>query len=1373
MTRNYRRSLGTLILLIIFAQLANGQNIIRPKIECPNNIYVNAYNGVLFYQRSDMSVPARGGNLEVVFYYNSVYNTRNYGYGNGWTLGMEMRYIIDSTGVIIQKGDGRHDKFARYGNSFVTPAGLFATLTKTGTTYQLMEKDGTRYTFGDTATKCVTQIEDRNNNIFTFAYTGSHLTSISDNAGRSILFQWTGDQMTHITTSFNSWSWTYQYDSKGNMVQVTDPNGNNSHYGYNRDNRIATFSDDEGNTSYITYNANENCVTRVKTNLTDRAIHYDPLNGVTTVVDYMTNDVNLFMAFHWDNEGRITSIEGNNASFIARYEYDHSNNIIRQTDGNGNQTSFSYDNNGNLLSATDALNHTVHYTYTDYGMLASYTDQLGHQHRFEYDSHGNMTSYHNPLNQTTSFTYNSYGQIVSTTDALNHTTTYSYDNYGNIASITDALNNTTTYTSSPAGQLSSISLPNGGQYTFNMDYQNRLTYYTNALNQTTRLQYDPRGFLNKIVNPLNQVYNFKVNEQGKLTRYTTPSGDSVTFSYNNRLLPNKIVDGMGNATRLLYDFRSRPKAVIDALGDTTFIHYDGADNITRITTPNGRVVDYHYNSLNQLVLVEDQIDTLMAYAYDAAGKIISSTNELGNTTTYAYNANGKLVQVSDGLGNSDSYTYDAAGNVVSHTDGLNHTTTYAYDAANRLVGETDALGNATSYSYDGNGNVVSMTDANGHTTQYSYDANNQLTEIRFPNNATRQYAYNAAGKVTSFTNEEGETLNYTYNENGLLVGKNGDESFAVSYTRDALGRITSASKGNHTVSFSYDALGRVTAESAGSTTTHYLYNRNNRTRTLSYPGGRSVVEQYDVRNNLVSQSENNQVFANFSYLADGSPLSYSFANNTATSFAYNEADLLSCISATPQILNLQDAYDAARNLIGRVDGVNVNRSEAYTHDNLNRLTEYKRGAASTSVSIPNPLLHLQYALDAVGNRNSVSTDGSSIAYGKNEMNQYTNVGNTLLQYDSKGNLTHDGNHYYDYDVENNLIAVDGGTTSSYTYDALGRRASKTTSEGTTYYFYDGNNLIEERDAQGNTLVSYVFANGIDQVVQMQNNNNTYYYHTDGQGSVMAVTDALGAVVERYAYDPYGTPAFYNASGTPLQQSAIHNRILFTGREYDAESGLYHFRARALQPELGRFNQTDPLLYYDDKNLYSYVANMPTAYVDPLGWGRDIDGVNVFMHTVDIASSAVGMTNAVGKLGQSAEFAMNQMGLIQGGAEMGYGMSNGIDAMDVIGAGMFVADAGLTTAMMITETSAITVSTALAEGTAALAGVTTLSGAAAVWGAFKMGWAVGSLIDDLWGDKIFNTIWKIVGDDDEDIKPTGVYPRFPEPCGGDKNKNQKK
>ena len=79
---------------------AQAQNIIRPKIACPNDIWVNSYNGVLFYQRVDLSIPNRGMDLEAVFYYNSSYNTKNYGYGNGWSLGYEMRYIEDSLGII-------------------------------------------------------------------------------------------------------------------------------------------------------------------------------------------------------------------------------------------------------------------------------------------------------------------------------------------------------------------------------------------------------------------------------------------------------------------------------------------------------------------------------------------------------------------------------------------------------------------------------------------------------------------------------------------------------------------------------------------------------------------------------------------------------------------------------------------------------------------------------------------------------------------------------------------------------------------------------------------------------------------------------------------------------------------------------------------------------------------------------------------------------------------------------------------------------------------------------------------------------------------------------------------------------------------------
>ena len=112
------------ITLILASVAVQAQNIIRPKVECPNGIYVNSYNGVLFYQRADMSVPNRGMNLEAVFYYNSSSNEKNYGYGNGWSLGYELRYIEDSLGIIIEQGDGRQDLYTRYGNSFEAPSSI-------------------------------------------------------------------------------------------------------------------------------------------------------------------------------------------------------------------------------------------------------------------------------------------------------------------------------------------------------------------------------------------------------------------------------------------------------------------------------------------------------------------------------------------------------------------------------------------------------------------------------------------------------------------------------------------------------------------------------------------------------------------------------------------------------------------------------------------------------------------------------------------------------------------------------------------------------------------------------------------------------------------------------------------------------------------------------------------------------------------------------------------------------------------------------------------------------------------------------------------------------------------------------------------------
>jgi len=57
---------------------------------------------------------------------------------------------------------------------------------------------------------------------------------------------------------------------------------------------------------------------------------------------------------------------------------------------------------------------------------------------------------------------------------------------------------------------------------------------------------------------------------------------------------------------------------------------------------------------------------------------------------------------------------------------------------------------------------------------------------------------------------------------------------------------------------------------------------------------------------------------------------------------------------------------------------------------------------------------------------------------------------------------------------------------------------------------------------------------------------------------------------------------------------------FTGREWDPETGLYYYRARYFDPDLGRFISEDPAGHSADSNFFVYVGNNPLNWSDPFG-----------------------------------------------------------------------------------------------------------------------------------------------------------------------------
>lgn len=451
-----------------------------------------------------------------------------------------------------------------------------------------------------------------------------------------------------------------------------------------------------------------------------------------------------------------------------------------------------------------------------------------------------------------------------------------------------------------------------------------------------------------------------------------------------------------------------------------------------------------------------------------------------------------------------------------------------FDANGNVTAILLPHGNGVTYTYDTRDRRVSRTDALDQVERWVYDTMDRV--VRYTDRRTRvtTYAYDTLGRLTTTTLPGmGGTLAASYDSGNRMVALADSLSGTLSWTYDSFDELTQANGPQGMVGYTYDAVGRRTGMQADTQAqVLYSYDVGDRLTGISQ-GSESVSFAYDNANRLTSQTLPNQV---------------------QTVYTYNNANQMTGL-----------AWGKA--------GQTALGSLGYGYDSIGQLV------AQTGTHAPQAL--------------PPSSSGNVF----DDNNRQTQASTVALSYDANGNLLSDGSRTYVWDDRDRLSQIQqGGTTiASFSYDALGRRISRSEAGTTTNYLYDGQNVVQE--TQGSTVNPILTGLGIDQRYARNDTGGRTYFLTDMLGSTRLLTDAGGSAVQRYEYDPYGA--------TSQTSTAYTNPYQYTGREKDI-NGLYYYRARYYRPDLGGFISEDPIQLAGGVNQYMYVNGNPIINVDPFG-----------------------------------------------------------------------------------------------------------------------------------------------------------------------------
>lgn len=736
-----------------------------------------------------------------------------------------------------------------------------------------------------------------------------------------------------------------------------------------------------------------------------------------------------------------------------------------------------------------------------------------------------------------------------------------------------------------------------------------------------------------------QPENYLYNSLGQVKQFTDSRGASTwSFYYNNQHQLEKVADQLGQSTTYTY----YP------------ITHQNAGMQHTVTDHGGGITETIYDAAGRTLETKGNANYRQVFGYNAYGErtALQTFGSVPATTTWNYDpATGVLDSKVYADNKQTTYTYYADGKLKERTWQRGITTTYTYAPATRDltdVNYSDTTPDVHFADFDLLGRPHTVTETRGSTvdtTTLTYDLTTGATSTTYAANHSMLPALSISANAPDASGRP----------TGHTVAQAGSTLHAWSFAYDALGLLHSITSGNIQTLIQFHpgtAIPQTQTTSINGSIAHRsTHNIDMLQRTTGL-----ISEAPDAANGSTLRT-----IASIGYQFDQRNRRDIARREDGTFWDYGYNDRSEVTSAQKKFAN--NSLIPAQEFSYDYDGIGNRLAAKYTTYEPNAVNQYTtittsgeadilaRAPGAVTATVPGSTALTTQSANDYTNVHVTADNSTSGKYLTATLNSAAGSVSSLNgklwmppatvspTYDDDGNLLNDGRWIYTYDGENRLIlmqptpaALSAGCPNQslqFTYDYASRRIAKKVTTGTTTlsdtrFLYDAWNLVAEFSANGSTLVIKARhtwgldlsrtpqgaggVGGLLHTTLSSGNLHVCLPSYDGNGNIIAWSDANGSLIQRLDYDPFGNPTIENLSAQLLNGTLLtdHLHFNFSTKYSDSETSLYYYGYRFYDPTNGRWINRDPIEEQGGLNLYGFVGNDGAGKVDLLGMKKSCE-----------------------------------------------------------------------------------------------------------------------------------------------------------------------